>query len=355
MASRFHDIPRSYALAVLVLVLGLMVLAFPRLSSPHEAAIAKADAFALEKTDNPDLLLYNSIIARVARGEDYYPVAAQEQRNQGYPLRPFVTFRLPTLAVFSAALGVPMMRAMLWMLMACVAMAWWIRLKHAFDVPKRRVSGTLLVVSGLTLAGRPELVVAHEIWAGALIALSLGVHRVDRWWPSLALALMAVVIRELAVPFLMLMAALALFGRRWRECAGWILAILLFAAVMLLHARHVAAVVLPTDPASPGWASFGGWPFFVSAMRMTSALRALPDWLGNLIVPLSLLGWASWRSFTGMAGALLLGGYAVMLMLFGRTQNFYWGLLVSPLLLLGLAFLPRALPDLFRSAFPKQL
>ena len=43
---------------------------------------------------------------------------------------------------------------------------------------------------------------------------------------------------------------------------------------------------------------------------------------------------------------LLLGGYALMIALFSRPDNFYWACLLQPHWFIGFAFLPRALREL---------
>ena len=42
--------------------------------------------------------------------------------------------------------------------------------------------------------------------------------------------------------------------------------------------------------------------------------------------------------------------YAVLLGMFGRADTFYWGLMVAPTLLIGLAFVPDGLRDLLSAA-----
>jgi hypothetical protein len=82
-------------------------------------------------------------------------------------------------------------------------------------------------------------------------------------------------------------------------------------------------------------------------VQRCSLLLFLPLPAVALLVPLALLGWAGVRGATGERIALLLLGYAAGLMLVGRPDNFYWGILIAPLLPIGLAFAPRALLDLF--------
>lgn len=72
------------------------------LSAPAPPAdVASGLAHASE--DRADVRLYEGVIARVRAGEPYYPAAAAALREGSFPLRPFVTFRLPTLAWAEAA------------------------------------------------------------------------------------------------------------------------------------------------------------------------------------------------------------------------------------------------------------
>ncbi len=346
LPSRFASLSRVQAWLVIgAILIAVMASAASLAPPPSLPQTARAPHSAPVRRDE-DLALYQSISTRVQSGAPYYPATADALRHGGYPLRPFMTFRFPTLARASAMFGPTAMQIALWCLVLATTIIWYRRLDGAFDDRGRRISGALLIASGMTVAMRPDYVMMHEAWAGALLTLSLGLHRPGRWWPSVVAATAAVMIRELALPFLLLMAAFALATRRWPEAAGWAAAIALFGMALFLHAEQVAAVTRAADPASPGWMAVGGWPAFVRAMAGTSALRVFPTVVAAVIVPLSLVGWLAWPSRTGLFGLLLLGGYALVFMVFGRPENFYWGLVVSPLLLFGLVHLPRATADL---------
>jgi hypothetical protein len=366
VASRFVGIGQIWAMLILAVIAALMAasamfpmsppilptveVAVPAASGGTEAAMAAETIVDA----NPDLTLYRKIIARVAAGEGYYPAIADLHRNGFFPLRPFIVFRLPTLAVVSATLGMPVMKGVLWTLLLAITIAWWIRLEGAFTSPPRRIIALVVIAFGLIFNAHPEVVVVHEVWAGLLLVLAWAVHRADTgmrgWLPAVWLAMSAVLVRETALPFVLLMAAFALGRRQWLELAGWAVVVVSFAAVLTLHADQVAAVTSGADPSSSGWNSFGGWPFFVFAMRRMTQLMLLPPWLGAALVPLILLGWASWRSATGLFGLLLFSGYGLILMVLGRPENFYWALMVTPTFLLGLAFLPEALGALLAAA-----
>lgn len=305
------------------------------------------------ETKNNDLILYARINDRMAHGESYYAAAADEHRKGNYPLRPFVTMRLPTLASFSATLGPTMMTGILYMLVIATLLAWRHRLRHQFRDPDRRTIALGLLLAGMMSAFWPEFIVLHELWSGILLALALAIHRPNKWLPSVVVATCALLIRELALPFVLLMIGFALCERRWREVAALGAVVIAFAFAMILHAQHVAAVVTAADLASPGWASLSGWEGFVRTVRLPSALRAFPDWVGTIAMILSLFGWLSWRSRAGLFGTCLFIGYGLIFMVLGRPDNFYWGFIVVPTFLIGLAFLPQAFADLRAALTPK--
>jgi hypothetical protein len=295
---------------------------------------------------NEDLLLYNHIVTRVAAGDNYYRAAAEELRAGNYPLKPFVAFRLPTLALVAAWLGQPALQVLQYLMFAAMVAAWWVRFDGAFTDNGRRLTAAMLAAAGVAVALSGKYLLLHEVWAGTLIALSLALHRPGRWGWSVATAALALAIRELALPFVLLMGTFALFRRGWREAAVWAAVILLFALAMSWHAGEVAKMVLPSDPASPGWATLGGWAGLLRTFHLTGPLRWAPMEVGAIAIVLALFGWASWKSQTGLAASLMYLGYGLSFMLFGRANNFYWGLMVTPAFLIGLAFLPQALTDL---------
>jgi hypothetical protein len=336
---------REVALIVAVVVVVLIFSIWPA----AQGAGAGPGVSTATGIPNADLFLYQAVVEKVRAGGDYYAVAAHELRTRDFPLRPFITYRLPTLAWVQAGIGM----AAAWALFAGLALAtiiaWWARLEGAFARNSRRVTGAMLVAAGLAIATSPGLIFLHELWAGMLLALSFALWRPGEWRLSLAAALAALLIRELALPYVLLMGAVALWNRRWGAAAAWGGVVGLFVVVIAWHFSQVVPVTLPSDAASPGWLSIGGWPGFMRAFRLTSALRVFPVPLGAIGVVLCLAGWLSWKAQTGSLGAIVLLGYGLFFATLGRPNNFYWGLMIAPLLLLGLAFLPQAVADLVRS------
>ena len=199
----------------------------------------------------------------------------------------------------------------------------------------------------------PYYLVLHEVWAGALLALAFALHRPGRRWGAAFVAAgLALSIRELALPFVLLMGADALRRRDWSEGSAWTALVAAFAAAMALHFHLIAPHVLPTDRPSASWLALRGLSGWFSDAILASNLRYIDYRISAVLLVLTLLGWAGWRSDAGRFGFLLYAGYAAFFMVAGRWENFYWGWTIAPALMVGLAFAPRALLSLARVGFP---
>ena len=301
-----------------------------------------------------DLALYAAIVDGVRAGGNYYAVAADALRTGGYPLRPFVTFRLPTLAVVQAGLPPPLIGALLYALAAGAIVAWHLRLRAALRRPLARVVALLLFAAGALAGWQAQLAGFHEIWAGLLIALSLARWRPERWGEAVGWALVAAVIRETAVLYLVVMTAAAWRAGDRRQAVAWAAALAVVALVLAAHAHAVAQVVRPPDPASPGWAGLLGPGYVVRAIRASTALAPLPLAIAAPAVGLALFGWTAWADPLAPRAAATAWAYAALLAVAGRLDTFYWALLVAPVLLMGLAFAPDGLRDLFAAALDRR-
>lgn len=297
-----------------------------------------------------DIALYESIVSGIRGGGDYYSVAANALRRGDYPLRPFVTFRLPALAMVQAHVPPSVMLTLLYALVAGTSAAWFVRLRPAFRDARPRLVAMLLLLGGMIVFLQRGLIGFHEIWAGLLIALSLALRRDDRWHAAVAVGLSAMLIRETALLYVAIMALLAFAEGNRREALGWSGAILILGVALAAHAHAVAEVVRVTDPASPGWAGLLGFGFFVRTMTQSTALTIVPLVLAAPLVGLALFGWASWADPLGLRALTVFCGYAALLGVFGRADTFYWGLMIAPVLLVGLAFAPDGVRDLVTRA-----
>ena len=340
--TRFERLPGAAAIAILVaLVAALLIVAWPAASTPQPKMRAS-------EAEQSDLQLYRDIIARVGDGEAYYPVAADELRKGGYPLKPFVTFRLPTLTYAYAILPELVMSIIEALLALAVLLMWWRRLEPHLPFWPLAIALVLLVGGTATLV-EPVTGLFHESWAALLMALMIALRRPGQAGWAIVAGGLALLIRETALPMILAMGGLALLERRWREALGWGAAVAIFAVALLVHAEMVASVVRPDDLPSPGWNALLGLRFALNAFAMVSSATALPQLLASMVIILSLFGWASVRTGWALRATLLLVGYGAMLALFARADTFYWALLVAPLSLVGLVFVPRAIADLVRA------
>lgn len=300
--------------------------------------------------DQHDVVLAETIVQGLRGGGDYYGVTAQALRTADDPMRTFMAFRLPSLAVVEAALPQLVTMALLYALVAGVGYAWYRRIGGVFDRPGPRLVALALLGGGLVAFAQGDLVALHEIWAGLLIALSLALRREDKWIEAVAIGLIAMLIRETAALYVAVMALFALAEGRRREAIGWGATLGVLVIVVALHAHAVAAVVRETDPAAPGLATLPGVGFFVTTMQRSTALEFAPPWLAAPLVALALFGWSAWRSALALRTLAIFAAYALLLGLFGRADSFYGGLMIAPAFLLGLAFAPDALRDLIVAA-----
>ena len=342
-AGRFSDLP---AWGARLLLLSFLLLSFLgaaiTLQPPPSARVG-----VVELTDT-DLALYEAIAARVGAGEGYYAAAVTEQRARDYPLRPVFTVRLPTLAWTVASLGPERAALLLKLLMIAAIAALTLRLRSLAGSRAAWGAAAFLGAGSMALLTVPAMTFWHESWAALLIVLSITLRSSGRWMAALLFGLAAVLVRELALPFLCVMAALAWREGKRVEAGAWAAAVLIFFLVMAAHAAALAGYVTGEDPASPGWSGTGGWPLVLAMVQRCTLFLFLPLPVIAMLVPLALLGWAGLTGATGERIALLLIGYLAGFMLLGRPDNFYWAILIAPLLPVGLAFAPGALRDLVR-------
>jgi hypothetical protein len=336
-ATRFDGSGRLASAATLAALLCAILLS---LAAPTKAIQTGSSGGAAPMSDPQ---LYQHVIDSVASGENYYNAIAHWHREGGFPLKPFVTVRMPTLAVLSTAIGITGKMIAIALLILAVVLAWRRRLGNAHLGRLSVLTATGLIAVSAAMFIIPVATLFHESWAALLIALSLALRRPEKFAASIIMGLAAALIRELALGYLVLMLCIAAYEWRWREATGWLAAIALFGIALALHARGVAAVVQPSDLASQGWNTGAGWPLYVSATASATPLIHLPEWVARIVIPLCFFGWWSSRFDLSLRVVGMLAGYAVMIMLFARPNTFYWGMIAAPLLLAGLAFVPAGL------------
>jgi hypothetical protein len=300
--------------------------------------------------------LYRAVAERVMRGENYYTAAAAEHRARGYPTTPPEVFREPALAWTLAAMPSARLRRAV---MIGLSLLVFVTLRNALERARAGVGTRLLAMpllgSALAIAWIPGSEYIHEIWAGMLIALSLGLYRPQQWPVSVLLALVAALFRELALLYLAAMAASALYERRYREAAGWLSAALLFCALFAWHLSVASHLYRAGDLSTKGWFALQGWPFVLETAKRNLALFYAGNWVVGIAVCLGLLGFAGQRDSWIARAGLVTGSYMAVFLFVGRPDNSYWGMLYSPLLPIGVALSPLALRDLIARAWAPRL
>ncbi|MBY9064792.1 hypothetical protein K7957_17785 [Sphingomonas yunnanensis] len=342
-ARSFPAKPPNHIVARLLVAATIVLIAIGLLSPPPPAARAATSA------ERGDAALYRAIDRRVAVGETYYVAAAAEHRAREFPLRPFVAVRLPARAWLYRLAGAA---GALWGLRALALLAAVATIYRLHTAVTSRalwgVAGCLAAVSTLPLAN-PVVALWPECWAGLLVALSLALRDERHWRAAVLLGLIAALLRELALPYLVAMAVAAALERRRGETLGWVTATIAAMTALVAHAVAVAAVLQPDDAASQGWVRAGGWSFDLAMARATTPLALFSDATAAIVVPLALYGWASTPG--GYARRVILTSLALLApaLLIGRPENSYWGLMLAPVWLAGL---PLALPAIVRAVAP---
>ena len=337
----FARLPRP--LAMLVAALFLVAAAWCLLTPPGKVSKAAPGHYT-------DMMLYRDIVTAMQSGKGYYLAATDAQRAHHYPTRPFVTVREPTLYWLAEQVGWARLNRIEKGLLLAIVLTWAFALPAPIHLAEKLAAAALIAAGGLAQIAT-SITPMSEAWCGLLLTLALGLTLWPRarWWMPVLVIAAALALRELALPFLLLAAAFALWERRWWELTAWMLVAVLFGLGMALHAVQVAEVVQPTDFQSVGWSGGLGLRGILLAVVNTTVLHLLPHWLALLLALLPVLGWGALDGRGGRFAVLLLGGYALMIGLFSRADNFYWGFLLLPAWLAGLALVPRGVGQLYRA------
>ena len=346
----FARMPSWLSRAVLLLVIVLVVLPalpHPTLHIPGERRWGEAGSV------KSDMTLYRHIATDMEKGRDYYQAAAVEHRLYGYPTSPAVVFRMPTLSWILVILRFHLARlAVLGLLYGAIIFLLYRELLTAKKTLTVRIVVLSVAVTGLSVAGATDAVFWHEVWAALLIAVSLLSYRPSRWLPAVLCGFLACLIREIAFPYLVVMAGFALCERRWKELMAWVGAMVAFTAVFARHLSLAGRLFKPGDIVSDGWLGFGGWDFAIASAKWNVVLHMLPYPLIAFALCVGVIGLVGMRDGRAQRAAIIVAGYLAAFLAVGRPDNYYWGILYTPLLPVGWLVGPRALYDLAGSAFP---
>lgn len=288
-----------------------------------------------------DRVAYQQVVERMHGGEGYYQAAAAELREGNFPLKPALAFRPPTLAWLLSLFPNLATRYGAMLLVLFAAIIAWARSLADLAPPHRLALVALLMCGLANVGGHPLSVYQHEVWAILAMALSLAFYR--NLLVCALFACVAVFVRETALTFIAAVAIVALLRSDYRRVAAMVGIGVLAVAAWLYHAHLAAAVTLPTDPVSPGWLRFEGFPLVLAATRWNLLTAFLPDfWLAALLAVMAL-GLAITRRAELQVAGLTAVLFCIALLAVGRPDNAYWGIMFAPFLGLGL-------PDLVRRA-----
>ena len=346
-------LPRWAALVVLAALAAAMAWSVVAVAPVDQAETAQSEA--RPESSEGDLALYRAISQRMAEGEGYYQAAMTEHRARNYPTMPFVTVRPPALAELHQLIGVDGARYLaMALLLACLA-ALHFRLDGRVD-PKERIGALVMLALGGAAVAAPQAGLIHEVMSGLLLTLAFLLYSPQRRWPSLIAVVLAMFVRELAVCFVLLWLAFSVMERRWKEAAILIGLLAIFATYMFTHYLNIEALRMSGDRASQGWDAMLGYGLPLMAISRLSALLVLPVMVAAPLAILPLLGWLGMGGRMGLFAALWFAGFFTAMALFARPVNFYWAQLLLPAYMVGLAFAPRALVELFHKSFaPKAM
>jgi hypothetical protein len=339
----FSEIPPWLARILLAGVAGLIVYGISVFDlSAHQSSMGN---------EGVDLSCYRQIVERVHNGEGYYPAAYEELTRRGYPTQSVFNWRLPFLAWAMGHMPHLMLARMIALLLSFIPLWIWFELGRDEMPFPMRAAGCLLLLGGPIYGFLDDLYFAHEFWCGILISLSIFSYAKGWRWFALGSGLAALAIRELALPFVMVMLVLSCAEKKYRETAAWLVGVLAFCGVMVLHSIQIDAVAGHAQTASVHpWVTFGGWKFVLGTASMHPYLFLLPPWVTAVFVPAAMLGLLGWNDVLGKRLAWTVAGYVILFMFIGQSFNLYWGAIWVDLLPIGILFTCRSTRELFRSA-----
>lgn len=332
MSTRFAGLKPLHRWAVLAALVASVVLLLWVSMQP----VVMDSAGAVAGPKEGDLVSYQRIIEGMRGGEGYYDAAHEVLVADGYGTRSVFNWRTPAWPMLLAALPAGWGQGLLGAIALCgLVMSYVLARRDGGLVPAML---TLVAVGG-SLGGlaSPSSVVFSEVAAGTLLLFSVAAYGLGWRWAGLIAGLAALFLRELAAPYVVVAAVLALRERRWAEVAAWVAGGLAYAGYFGWHWWSVTQQLGPEDRAYPdGWLQFGGLRFLLSAVGFNGLWTLAPAWLAAVFLPVGLLGLWAWRG--GALALAVVAAYLLLLSAVGKPFNYYWGALFTPLLMLGVGW-----------------
>ena len=282
-------------------------------------------------------------------GADYYATAHAELLKGGYGTRSVFNWRPPALPWLASRVPAGWADTILRLMAIAAALAVAAAVRRRLGTDAAVLTLVALTVNLVSTAA-PGAAVFSDIVAGVLILGAVGAYGLGRPLAGVALALLALFLRELVAPAVVLFIVLAWRAGRRRELVAWALGLAAFAAYFGWHALTVHAQLGPEDIAYPsGWVQFGGLSFILSTAAFNGLMLTAPPAATAVLLPLCLLGLAAWPGGLALRVGLTVAAYLLLFSVVGKPFNDYWGALYTPLMMLGLPLLPGTLRDLARA------
>jgi hypothetical protein len=323
-----------------------------------------------------DYELYRDIICDVRQGENFYHASHVRLREMGGRLGSVFNWRLPTYAYLGALL--PSDRAVQIAVLAFSGLA--LVLAGFAEVreqgPLRAVALVVLLAAVLRWNCEGLAFYAQEMWVAVLFTISLSAtakadqarerqgtaRSIAIGWTVLAVGSgwLALLCRELALPYCVAAGVVAWSYRRRGEAAAWLAGCGVFLVLLAWHSSAVLAQLTDLERSSSAgaweWIVVGGMGTLLMTARMNSFLYVAPNWLLVVYVFAALVGLADSPrrhcTLAAVAALLYLAAFCVV----GLDINFYWGLMYAPLLPFGIIRFPQAIGQLIaraRAASPR--
>jgi len=271
-----------------------------------------------------------------------------ELRERGYATRPSWNWRLPTLALILSSLPSTHAALFIFGLLVLFAVFLWGRILQQSAGRRMMLFGLSLFCLAYIPLLREYPVHFHETWAGMLISISLAAHLQRRWVLSAAVTLLALCIRELAVPYAVMLTALSLYNGRRKAALLLGIVMTLYIGLLAAHTVHVNSLLRPDD-VGKGWWGFPGWSHVLETANFSVFLLLTPQWLDALLLPLILLGLWGWPHEEGLSLPTVVTAYLCLFAVVGNPNNAYWGAMYTSLLPIGLLYAPASVWEIVGS------
>ncbi len=286
-----------------------------------------------------DYDVYGMIVTRVCAGENYYAAARRVLPNYYPRYHSTFNWRLPTYAYLFAGLqNDGLIRAVLLLLVGggMIGTYWAERRERGFLAA---AGAAFLLFLTLAWCFTPAMI-TQELWAAVFIALGLVAYSFERRFLSVVFFTLALSLRELVLPYLVVAGAIALGRRRWLEALAWAAGCALFFAYLYWHHLQVqtqlAQMAAAPDAGVSQWLQFGGVNFVLLTGRMINIfLQLVPGGVVFLVMWIALRGLWLMPGDRGWFYLLTTLAFWLAFTIVGEPQNLYWGLLYAPMIVVG--------------------